>query len=99
MKKFSLLILLLASACANVGHDFDASKVSQLKPGVSTEQDAIALFGQPYRTSTNAQNNHVLLQWVYAHASALVVDNEGKGLAVSFDERGKMLKVIDQTHL
>ncbi len=97
MKKFYLTLLLLSTACANVGHDFDASKTSQLRPGVTTEQDAIAMFGQPTKITTNPQNNHQLLQWTYAHAS--VVDREGKGLAVSFDERGKMLKVLSETRI
>lgn len=56
-----LFTALSLTACAHLGHQFDMGKLDQLKPGVSTEEDAKALFGEPESVVTNPQNNHQLL--------------------------------------
>jgi hypothetical protein len=43
----------------------------------------------------NTVNNHELLRWVYVHSSPLGATSET--LAISFDEDGRMLKVIEQS--
>jgi hypothetical protein len=48
MKKLlGLTLAILLSACATQGQHVDASKVGQLKPGVSTVADAESLLGKP----------------------------------------------------
>jgi hypothetical protein len=48
MKNAALTILALGLAgCMSINKPIDPSKLTQLKPGVSTEADAIALLGEP----------------------------------------------------
>lgn len=56
-----LATLLAFASCARVGHQFDITQADKLVPGVSTEDDAKNLFGEPESVSTNPQNNHQLL--------------------------------------
>jgi outer membrane protein assembly factor BamE (lipoprotein component of BamABCDE complex) len=98
MKLLALvLVALLLGRCvySQIGNRFDISKINQLQPGISTEQDAIRLFGQPVSTTTNPQNDHQLLIWSYAYGTALATGGRAK-LAISFDANGKMLKIIQE---
>jgi hypothetical protein len=72
----------MLSGCMTVGKKFDISKVDQLQPGVSTEADAKALFGEPTSVSANPDNHHELLQWVYSQGT--LVGGNGSHLAISF---------------
>jgi len=62
MKKiFALLTLsLLLTACATTGTPIDTSKVSQLRPGVSTIADAERHFGPPQSTTHNPDGTTLL---------------------------------------
>jgi len=61
-------LLLIAGCVYQQGHRFDANSVEQLKPGVSTEQDAIAQLGPPAATRINADGTR-LLQWQYVYGT------------------------------
>ena len=92
---FAASFMLLS--CMTVGNKFDISKVDQLQPGISTEDDAIKLFGNPTSVSTNPDNKHELLQWIYSQGT--LVGGNGAHLAISFDKNGKMIAVIQQTKI
>ena len=91
-------IAVALAGCASIGHDFDISKTSQLSPGVSTEADARQLLGEPLTVEKNPANGHDLLVWQYAYGTGLGTGG-GKKLAISFDEKGKMIAIIQKTQL
>lgn len=89
-----LIALTVLAACSTaVGTKFDPARAAELKPGVSTEQDAVALFGQP-SSRTNAQDGRYMLQWSYAegHSGMLGIGSGGEAarLAIVFTPDGKM---------
>jgi SmpA / OmlA family len=97
MRKWLLFFTtsLMLFGCMTIGNKFDISRVDQLQPGISTEADAKALFGEPTSVSTNPNNHHELLQWSYSQGA--IVGGNGAHLAISFDENGKMIAVIQKT--
>lgn len=90
-RKFLFLVAGIAlSGCVSVGHKLDMSKTDQLKPGVSSSADAIALFGAPTSEGTNADGSKLLI-WKWVHGSAFGA--QAQNLQIVFDEDGKMLRV------
>jgi len=69
---------------------FSRNKLSELIPGKSTIQDAKKLFGEPNSFSSIASTT--LLQWMRSQ--------EGKSahIAIAFDNRGKMIKVVSTSY-
>lgn len=53
-------IILAACATTSVGTDFDMNKVNQIKKGVTTQADVIAMFGKPSTTSNTSNGVSVL---------------------------------------
>jgi hypothetical protein len=100
MKLLALIMALVLSGCvySQIGNRFDISKSSLLKSGVSTEQDARSLFGEPISITTNPQNGHQLLIWQYVYGTALATGGGAK-LAISFDASGRMLQIIQEVDL
>jgi hypothetical protein len=86
---------LAACVYSQMGTRFDITKADQLTPGISTEEDAKKLLGEPVSVTTNPENNHQLLVWQYTYGTAVAVGG-GARLAISFDENGKMIKVIQK---
>jgi hypothetical protein len=89
-----LAVVLGLTACAQRGTRFDVDKVSELQPGISTDQDAIAKLGPPMAVS-NAASGNKLLQWQYVYGTALATGG-GAHVAILFGQDGKMIRV---THL
>jgi len=49
MKKLILLVITIAlTGCATVGKPIDQNKMSQIKEGITTEQEVVAILGNPY---------------------------------------------------
>jgi hypothetical protein len=92
------LIGLLPAGCAHVGRNFDITSADQLTPGVSTEADAKRLLGEPITVQRNPENGHDLLVWQYVYGTGLGAGG-GQKLAISFDEKGKMIAIIQRTQL
>jgi regulator of RNase E activity RraA len=82
------------AACMTVGTKFDINKVDQLKPGVSTMEDATQLLGPAKAVSTMA-NNSKLLQWQYVQGTP--VGGSGSHVAILFDATGKMVRVTHRS--
>jgi hypothetical protein len=53
--------------CASSGNNFDESKISAIKKGVTTETDLVQWFGEPQNRSVNSESI-VSLNWTYAEA-------------------------------
>src|ERR1700687_5068686 len=96
MKAIAVLLgflLLIAGCTFQQGHRFDVNAVRQLQPGVTTDQDAIALLGPPAATNNNGDGTQ-LLQWqyVYGTTSTWVGDEHA---AILFGPDHKMIKVVE----
>ena len=87
------LLLLIAGCVYQQGHRFDANSVGQLKPGVSTEQDAIAQLGGPAATSNNADGTR-LLQWQYVYGTGSGAGGNAHA-AILFGPDHKMIRVVE----
>jgi hypothetical protein len=62
-----LLSILFVWGCASSGENFDETKLSQVKKGVTTEADLVQLFGAPQNRSINS-DGVLTLTWMYAEA-------------------------------
>ena len=76
------ILALLFSACATVGRDFPAGKVSEIKIGQTTQTEIEAMFGKPWRTGIEDG----FVTWTYGkyHYSAFS-QTQTKDLVVRFD--------------
>ena len=82
------------TACMTIGKKFDPALVDQLKPGVSTQRDAIELLGQPTSQSSMA-NGSTLLQWQYTQGTP--VGGHSAHVAILFDKKDIMVRVTLKT--
>lgn len=85
-----LLSLSLAACTSTNGRKFEASKVDQLQPKVSTISDATALLG-PASAESSFPDGGKLLQWQYTQGS--LGGGSGAHVAVLFDAKGTMVRV------
>lgn len=99
MKQFvaSFLLASTLTACAHMGTKFEMADVDSLRPGVTTQQEAIAKLGKPNHSST-ASNGYTLLAWQYAEAGYLT-GATGRGVTLLFDKDGKMVRVMSRSEL
>lgn len=85
-----LATVLVLPACVSVGGGFDIARVEQLKPGVSTVDDAIRVLGTPMAESTLPSGARIL-QWNAARAG--IFGATASHAAILFDENGVMTRV------
>lgn len=90
----ALLVATVVTACASAGNKFDASKVDQLRPGVSSVEDAVTLLGKPTAESNNVDGSK-LLQWQYM--SVMIASASSDHVAILFDRSGKMIRVTHKS--
>ena len=57
------------AGCASSGRNYDATQVSSIKKGQTTEADLIQTFGEPQERATDAEGNQRLI-WSYTHVHA-----------------------------
>lgn len=91
------LILALTGCVERHGNEYDSSKVAQLRPGVSTETDAIGLLGTPVSSSSQADGGQ-LLQWYYVYGNSFG-GSGGANTAILFGPDKKMIRVVQQTQM
>jgi outer membrane protein assembly factor BamE (lipoprotein component of BamABCDE complex) len=96
-KKFCSLIvlmLLLFSGCASVGHEFPASQVSTIRIGETTQNDIYTTFGSPWRTGIE----NGMKTWTYGNYHYNLF-NEGstEDLVIKFDKRGVVSAFVFNT--
>jgi outer membrane murein-binding lipoprotein Lpp len=104
MPRAGIKFAVIAAVCATLllggcvyqqhGARFDPDAINQLRSGISTERDAIALLGKP-RSVSAAANGGELLQWMFFYGTAIGVGG-GAHAAILFDRDRKMVRV---THL
>jgi hypothetical protein len=61
-------------------------------------REAKSLFGKPVSVITDPRTNHELLVWRYAFGTGLAT-GRAQELAVSFDQDGRMLKIIQRSQI
>jgi hypothetical protein len=77
-------LLLSFIACANIGRDFDTSKVYNITIGKTTQADILAMFGQPWRVGLEDG----ILRWTYgSYHYSVFREARTKDLVVRFDSK------------
>jgi hypothetical protein len=80
--------LLTLGGCARVGSDFNANKVKTIKIGETTQDNIVAMFGQPWRKGIE---NGVTM-WTYGrYTYRLIGETDTKDLIVKFDDDAKVI--------
>jgi outer membrane protein assembly factor BamE (lipoprotein component of BamABCDE complex) len=86
-----LMVTLSLAGCITLGRDFRFEAVDLIKPGQTTDEEVLKIFGNPVRTGI-AQDG--LREWTYARYHANIFGRfEGRDLVVKFDENGRVKNV------
>jgi hypothetical protein len=87
------MALCACSASVSLGRKIDTAHVSDIRPCVTTEENLIAWFGEPYRRGN--ENGFPTLQWEYAYSKARVgrseAESEAQSLVVVLNRDGKVV--------
>ncbi len=90
----AVMIILLTSGCATVGHEFPASQVSTIKIGETTQNDIYTTFGSPWRTGLD----NGMKTWTYGNYHySLFSDGSTEDLVIKFDKRGIVASFVFNT--
>jgi hypothetical protein len=88
------LLALLVIACASTGRSFATDRVADLVPGITTQNDVIRMFGQPWRTGIDSG----LVTWTYARYSwSLFGGSSATDLVTRFDDHGVLISYTFNT--
>lgn len=89
-----VMMILLTSGCATVGHEFPASQVSTIKIGETTQNDIYTTFGSPWRTGLD----NGMKTWTYGnYYYSLFSDGSTEDLVIKFDKRGVVASFVFNT--
>lgn len=89
-------MMLFVLGCATAKpNPFTEGRISQIKPGVSTEQQLVQLFGKPSSRSLDSEGRHVL-SWNYSNYSIGFAHDtmEIKTLHGVFDDNNLLVKYL-----
>ncbi|WP_333873535.1 hypothetical protein [Methylobacter sp.] len=90
----AMMIVLLSSGCATVGHEFPAGQVSTIKIGETTQNDIYTTFGAPWRTGLD----NGMKTWTYGnYYYSLFSDGSTEDLVIKFDNRGVVASFVFNT--
>lgn len=94
-----LLAAALTTGCAAThvatqGTNFNMADVDAMQPGVTTYDEAVAKLGKP-RSTMYAEDGRKSVLWLYVEAG--VARSEARGVRVSFDPEGKMIRIVSKT--
>ena len=90
----ALLIVLLPSGCASVGHEFPAGQVPSIKIGETTQQEIYTTFGTPWRTGIEDGKR----TWTYGNYHySLFNEGSTEDLLIRFDSRGVVTSYVFNT--
>ena len=85
--------------CASMGHNFDASKVSELKPGVSTEADAVKMMGAEPTSRTFRSDGSYMASWQYVSVATFAGTTDNKLLHLNFDKNKVFTQMVSYTDM
>ncbi len=90
----AVIMFLLTSGCATVGHDFPAGQVSTIKIGETNQNDIYTTFGNPWRTGLD----NGMKTWTYGnYYYSLFSDGSTEDLVIKFDNRGVVASFVFNT--
>jgi hypothetical protein len=89
-----VVIPLLSSGCASVGHEFPAGQISAIRIGETTQNDVYATFGAPWRTGID----NGMKTWTYGNYHySLFSEHSAEDLVIKFDKRGLVSAFVFNT--
>lgn len=74
----------------SAGTDFSQATVDQLRPGVTTYDQAVAQMGKPYSVQTDRTGRRLAI-WSYASTGST------RGVSIVFDAKGVMERIASRT--
>lgn len=80
-----ILVALLLGGCASSGQQIDQAMVEQIKPGVTTFDQMVEMFGPPAAQSFSSDGK-LSANWIYVYVGPFGTGMEQQGMAVLFDE-------------
>jgi hypothetical protein len=91
---FVVLMLLLSSGCASIGHEFPAGQISTIRIGETTQNDIYTTFGKPWRTGID----NGMKTWTYGNYQySLFSDHSAEDLVIKFDKRNVVSAFVFNT--
>ncbi len=89
-----VMMFLLTSGCATIGHEFPAGQVSSIKIGETTQNDIYTTFGAPWRTGLDSG----MKTWTYGnYYYSLFSEGSTEDLVIKFDKRGVVASFVFNT--
>ena len=90
----AVLMLLLSSGCASIGHEFPAGQISTIHIGETTQNDIYTTFGKPWRTGID----NGMKTWTYGNYQySLFSDHSAEDLVIKFDKRNVVSAFVFNT--
>jgi outer membrane protein assembly factor BamE (lipoprotein component of BamABCDE complex) len=90
----AVLMLLLSSGCATIGHEFPAGQISTIRIGETTQNDIYTTFGKPWRTGMD----NGMKTWTYGnYRYSLFSDHSAEDLVIKFDKRNVVSAYVFNT--
>ena len=90
----ALLMLLLSSGCASIGHEFPAGQISTIRIGETTQNEVYTTFGKPWRTGID----NGMKTWTYGNYHySLFNDHSAEDLVIKFDKRNVVSAFVFNT--
>ena len=90
----AVLMLLLSSGCASIGHEFPAGQISTIHIGETTQNEIYATFGKPWRTGID----NGMKTWTYGnYRYNLFSDHSAEDLVIKFDKRNIVAAFVFNT--
>ena len=87
-------ILAIAVGCAHIGRSFDATALSWLHPGVTTQEEVRQKLGEPWRAGIDAGDR----TWTYGYYEYRVFgESNNKDLVLRFTPAGKLISYTVST--
>lgn len=90
----TFLVVILATGCASIGHEFPTAQVSTIRIGVTTQNDIYTTFGTPWRTGLE----NGMKTWTYGdYRYGLLSESSAEDLVIKFDPRGIVASYVFNT--
>ena len=90
----AVLMLLLSSGCASIGHEFPAGQISTIHIGQTTQNEVYTTFGKPWRTGID----NGMKTWTYGnYRYSLFSDHSAEDLVIKFNKRNIVAAYIFNT--
>jgi len=103
MRRFLIYILaavsfLAIAGCASSGTKIDQANIQKIKPGTTTKQQMLEMFGAPLSQSYGTEGKLTML-WHYVYVGPFGTGIKQQNLAVLFDQQDRVEKynLVDNT--